>query len=174
MAILGISRSVQGTDTVGLTARWRIWSWRRRIVQFAHLDGLRLINIHLSPQDVESLREHELARVLHRAARDRSNARLMAGDFNARPNAALFAALTAAGLRDAWVVARPDSANAGATHWSARDRGRRAPTRRIDYVWVSPDITIERADLPRYGSDGYEIYPKLSDHLPLTVTLDVE
>jgi endonuclease/exonuclease/phosphatase family metal-dependent hydrolase len=54
MALVGLTRPVRNVRVRALTARWRVSTWRRRIVQVADLavsdaETLRLVNVHLSP-----------------------------------------------------------------------------------------------------------------------------
>jgi endonuclease/exonuclease/phosphatase family metal-dependent hydrolase len=67
---------------------------------------------------------------------------------------------------------RPGRSVGGATNWSGVGRAG-PPNQRIDHVWLSPGIEVVAGHVPAYGDAGFERYPPLSDHLPLTVTLEV-
>jgi endonuclease/exonuclease/phosphatase family metal-dependent hydrolase len=78
---------------------------------------------------------------------------VLLGDLNATPDAREIALLKDAGLRDAFALAGQGS---GLTYSSA------SPQRRIDYIWVSPDLT------PR----DFRVLPgQASDHLGIAVTV---
>jgi endonuclease/exonuclease/phosphatase family metal-dependent hydrolase len=49
----------------------------------------------------------------------------------------------------------------------------RPPRRRIDFIWATAAIEVVAAEVPRFGTPDYETFYRLSDHLPLTVTLDL-
>jgi endonuclease/exonuclease/phosphatase family metal-dependent hydrolase len=82
-------------------------------------------------------------------------ATVVMGDLNAEPGSAEAALLRAAGLRDAFVAGggRPDDE----LTWPS-DR----PERRIDYIWVSPDLT---------ASDFAATTATASDHRGVAVTV---
>jgi endonuclease/exonuclease/phosphatase family metal-dependent hydrolase len=163
-----LGRTVEAkARTVGLTRRWSFWTWRRRIAQIAKVRDLMLVNLHLSTHDPEA-RRREAARV---APRLRPPV-LVAGDLNERPDGATAAQWAAAGLRDAWLAVSTDP---GYTNWTSRKRRWSGPTnQRLDYVLVSPEVEVVAAELPGYTDDGFAVFPDLSDHLPLTVTVIVD
>jgi len=75
------------------------------------------------------------------------------GDLNATPEAREIAMLKDAGLRDAFTLAGQGS---GLTYSSE------APERRIDYIWVSPDLKAR----------DFRVLPgQASDHLGIAVTV---
>lgn len=75
------------------------------------------------------------------------------GDFNATPEATEIEVLRRAGLRDAFVLA---GAGEGFTYPSTR------PERRIDYIFVSPDLAVR----------DFRVLPgTASDHLGIAVTV---
>ena len=147
-----------------------------------------LANLHLSTGAASGPRVRELDVALHQldVALDRLaapsaggpgepgrvGARIVAGDLNERPDGAVVARLLAAGLCDAWVLAHPGrSERDGATNWSGDRAG--LPTRRIDYVFADADVPVLAADVPRPEHPLFEQLRALSDHLPLTVSLDL-
>lgn len=79
---------------------------------------------------------------------------LLLGDFNATPDAPEIALLRGAGLRDAFALIGTGS---GFT-WPA-DK----PNQRIDYIWLSPDLTVRNLGMPRSTA---------SDHIGIVVTVE--
>lgn len=179
MAILGVSVPV-AVRTTALSFRWQPWSWRRRIYQVGQVpatadDGAALLlNVHFSTERERERRAHELATVV-RVMEAMGAPTILAGDANDRPGSDLFAALAAAGLRDAWLEVHPGSVEPdGATNWRGWTRGTtKPPTQRIDLIAVSDVIAVVAATVPRFGEEGFEAFPAVSDHLPLTATLGV-
>jgi endonuclease/exonuclease/phosphatase family metal-dependent hydrolase len=90
-----------------------------------------------------------------------SGARILVGDFNARPDSDALGMLYQAGWLDVWKKTRP--AEDGFTFEADR------PTSRIDYVLASAELreAIEGIDL--IGSQRDDV--RLSDHLGLVATL---
>jgi endonuclease/exonuclease/phosphatase family metal-dependent hydrolase len=177
MAVLGLHQRVEGVRSMAVTRRWRQWSWRRRIVQFGLVGDqspLRLANVHLSPHDTADLRQRELARTLARLEAELANDRpcVLAGDFNARPGSRLFEQLQDADFADAWVKAHPDRADEGLTNWRAGPRDG-PPAQRLDYVWVSQGVEVVAVEVPQHGDADFARFPRLSDHLPFTVSLEI-
>jgi len=76
------------------------------------------------------------------------------GDLNARPDWPEMEMLREAGLIDAYEAA---GSGDGFTYHSA------TPVERIDYIWVSPDLTVSEVKVPSSLA---------SDHLPLMATID--
>lgn len=172
MAVLGVTRPIDSTRARALTMRWRRWSWRRRIVQFASVGDLTLVHVHLSPHGDQGARARELGTILDHMADGGTAPFAVAGDFNALPGSDLVDELTAASLRDAWLVADGGRVGGGETNWSSPGRSG-PPDQRLDYVWVSAGLEVRRAQLPSAGAgDGFEPLAALSDHLPLTVELE--
>lgn len=91
---------------------------------------------------------------------------ILAGDLNAVPTAPEMQPLFAI-FRDAWVIANPG--DPGFTIEAAPDV---EPTRRIDYLLLSPDVAVEgggpdgaavvRSDLTEVASDHYPVRANLS------------
>ncbi|HEV7761504.1 MAG TPA: endonuclease/exonuclease/phosphatase family protein [Acidimicrobiales bacterium] len=169
LAVIGVTRRVRARSTA-LTRRFEVWNWRRRIMQVVRVgDDLTVVNLHLTAhsgavEDLERRRELETV-ATHLPA---GGAALVVGDFNAKPGSSIFAPLSGAGLVDSW----PSAGGDGFTNW-ARALHSGPANRRLDYVWTSPAVGIVGARVPVAGDDGYERFGVLSDHLPLTVTLDL-
>ncbi len=79
---------------------------------------------------------------------------ILLGDLNATPDAPEMALLRAAGLQDAFALAGSES---GLTFPSDR------PVRRIDYIWVSSDLSVRNVVTLRSTA---------SDHLGVVATID--
>lgn len=75
------------------------------------------------------------------------------GDMNAEPGSPEMELLAQAGLLDAWTAA-----GVGQGHTFRSDD----PVKRIDWIWVTPDLVVVSADVPATTA---------SDHLPLVVEL---
>ena len=171
LAVLGIDRVVPARGH-GLTARWRWWDWRRRIMQWGdvQVDGVAVtvVPTHLSPHGAGAVAraaevEHVLAAVTGR------DPLILVGDMNESPGGPVHAALDAAGLLDAWEVAAT-RAGAGPTNWSGPRVG--APDQRLDFVLVGGLLRVEAAAVPTEIDDaGWSRWAALSDHLPVTATL---
>ena len=78
---------------------------------------------------------------------------VLVGDMNAEPGSPEMQALADAGLLDAWTMA-----GIGQGHTFPSDD----PVKRIDWIWVTPDLVVVSADIP--GTTA-------SDHLPMLVEL---
>lgn len=223
MAVIGVTRDVR-VRTRALSHPWRLWSWRRRIVQLASIaaprggdgdqDGggpvpngggspepnsggspvppkrgdpdvpaggvLTLVNVHLTPHGEAQLREGETAAVLALVA-GRPGPAVVGGDLNERPAGPVHRRLAEAGLRDAHEHAagpQPSPAAPGRsgdpwpTNWPGWQRGTTAaPTRRLDYVYLSPGVDVAAVRVPAVGDPGFERFSHLSDHLPVTAIL---
>lgn len=106
MAIIGVDRPVS-VRARALTARWRVLSWRRRLLQAGSVHGappLTVVNLHLSPHDLSTLRTVEAGAVLDHVARTPGPV-VVCGDLNERPGGELHDRFAAAGLRDATATA---------------------------------------------------------------------
>jgi endonuclease/exonuclease/phosphatase family metal-dependent hydrolase len=177
MAVIGVTRRVR-VRTQALSHPWRMWSWRRRIVQVADVDGadgvdggFTLVNVHLTPHGEIGLRAVETATVLAVVAR-RSGPVVVCGDYNERPGGSIHGQLAEAGLRDAAGDAGPgDPAHTSIRGW--RRGTTKAPSQRLDYVYVPAVVGVGAVRVPRPGDDGFERLTGLSDHLPVTAVLDV-
>lgn len=193
MAVIGVTRPVH-VDTRALSHWWRVWSWRRRIVQVAtvaaagaggpadgggpdHDGSFTLVNVHLTPHGEIELRVVETATVLA-VVEQRTGPVVVSGDFNERPGGPIHRQLSAAGLRDGLAewhggetlpgdAARPPDQSP--TNWRGWRRGTsKPPTQRLDYVYVSAAIDGVEVSTPDADDDGFERFAILSDHLPVT------
>lgn len=159
-----------------LAHRGAFWSWKRRIAVAATVSGpagpLRVVDTHLGAGvgDVERARQAALVADLAAGPTagpdDRS---LVAGDMNTAPGSVVTDVFVGAGLRDAWAEARPG--DDGHTNWEPGPRTE-PPVQRLDYVFVGGGLSIVDAGVPAFGSPGFERYGAISDHLPLTVTVE--
>ncbi len=92
---------------------------------------------------------------------------VLAGDFNAQPDAAELEPLRAR-FHDAWQIARDRDDRCTWRFWQSGEGNTfpaGSPDRRIDQVWVSPGIAVAQARV--VGTDD------VSDHLPVVVDLEV-
>jgi beta-N-acetylhexosaminidase len=78
---------------------------------------------------------------------------VVGGDFNAEPGNAVIDRMAAAGWADAWATCGVGDGGTFPAH---------APTKRIDYLFLPPDLTCERAEV---------LAMTPSDHRPLLVTV---
>lgn len=117
-------------------------------------ESLCFATTHLSEASPRA-REKEVARIRELLGPAPSRT-IVTGDLNALPGTPELKLLTEV-LVDAWPAARVPGVGAGDTFSSTY------PERRIDYVLVSPDITVEAA---RVLTDA-----DASDHLPLVADL---
>lgn len=160
MALVGVTCPVEDVQTSAITARWRLASWRRRIVQVARVRSapqLRLVNVHLTPHaEGAANRERELERILSAPGIDRRS--IIAGDFNAEPGTVPVEQMRLHGYT---------TGEKGPTKWRGVPSDR-PPEREIDYVWASEGLTVDHVTVPRHGDDGFATFPTLSDHLPVT------
>jgi len=161
------------------------WTWRRRIALLARVrvdgvnagggGGVPVVSVHLSPHDVAEQRRGEVARLVAVASGS-----IVGGDVNELPGGGAIRAFEEAGWVDGWAaihvdVAVPDAGapDAGATNWTPGDRHGRAPTQRLDYVWVPPGFETTAARVP-VAHHEYDDFARLSDHLPLVVSMRAE
>lgn len=80
---------------------------------------------------------------------------MIMGDLNAEPGSPEMDLFAAAGLQDAWATV-----GVGEGHTYRSD----APYQRIDWIWLTPDLVVLRAESPRTTA---------SDHLPLWVDVTI-
>lgn len=126
---------------------------------------LHVFNAHLDHESVEARRkgtELILARI---AARQPAGPLVLTGDFNAREDDPLHAAIRGAGLADVWTSANPE-ATPEQSETIHRFTGE-ATGVRIDFVYATPDLKPLDAAVIRSSKDG--AYP--SDHYPVRATL---
>lgn len=163
---------VDAVDAVVLARRWAFWSSHRRIALAvdARVDGaaLRVVDAHLGAgvDDVERARQAAIVLDLARSA----TSSVIGGDLNAAPGSAVLEALGVAGHRDAWATIRGDED--GPTNWRSGPRDG-APVQRLDYVLVPPGIELVDISVPRHGGAGFDRFGALSDHLPVTATIEL-
>jgi endonuclease/exonuclease/phosphatase family metal-dependent hydrolase len=108
---------------------------------------------HVEGPDGARVRLTQLPRLLERVAG--REATVVLGDYNAEPGSAETALLRAAGLTDAFVAG--GGGRADELTWPS-DR----PQRRIDYLWLSPDLAASAFA----ATDG-----TASDHRGVAVTV---
>ncbi len=129
----------------------------RRGVMWAEIDlggGERLLAIATHFHHVEGqgrIREPQAASVVR--LWNRRERTVVMGDLNATPEAREIAILRNAGLRDAFILAGRGN---GYTYSSDN------PERRIDYIWVSPDLKAQ---------DFRVLLGQASDHFGIVVTV---
>ena len=187
MAVVGVTVEARAR-TRALSHPWKLWSWRRRILQVATVGGSRpdgdgsgwtLVNVHLTPRGQAELRSVETATVLEVVA-GRDGPIVVAGDLNERPDGVVHQLLEAAGLREGWDVLRaaggggPAGGEPWPTNWRGWRRGTtRAPVQRLDYVYASAGVRMLAERVPRVGDEGFAPFAAISDHLPVTAVFEV-
>lgn len=135
-------------------------SYEPRGILRATLDAppgrLHVLNTHLDASRDDHYRQQEVRQLVALAERLRGagGAVMLGGDLNAEPGSPVIRVLTAAGWRDAWTEC---GSGEGLTFPS------RAPVKRIDYLFLSPDLRCTSARV--LESDA-------SDHLGLLVELE--
>ena len=190
MAVIGVTVAARGR-TKALSHGWKLWSWRRRILQVARIGTdppptWTLVNVHLTPHGRIGLRAVETATVLAIVA-ERARPVVVAGDFNERPDGAVHRQLAAAGLHDGWSVrlvpaGADDGPEAGRpqrrpdpwpTNWRGWRRGTTdPPTQRLDYVYGSAGVRF--LDVRTPSPEDLGRYAAISDHLPVTAVFVAE
>lgn len=144
------------------------WSWRRRIALLAALGAaeapLALVaDVHLSPHALSKQRLAEIAQIV---AVTGERPTFVVGDMNDQPGSEVFAALREAGWRDGWAEVHGD--RPGPTNWTDdAPRFGRAPTQRLDAIFVPGGWTIEWITVPDGDPRGFDEWATLSDHLPV-------
>jgi endonuclease/exonuclease/phosphatase family metal-dependent hydrolase len=129
--------------------------------------ALDALIVHLTPRSeaAQVAAVHRLRSFLRALPEERPC--LLMGDFNCAPGSQALEALAEAregepkALRDAWQVVHP--ADAGPTMPSE------GPVVRLDYLFMSPTLAVERAERIGGQPDADGFYP--SDHLGVAVTL---
>jgi len=175
LAVLTPHRLVSA-DRFVLRPGW-FWRWQRRVGLDVTIDvgggTVRLLDVHLSPHDHRVQRRSEVDVIAARARRT-PQLPIVVGDLNELPDEEAVAELVAAGWLDAWHERH--GAEPGATNWTAGTRAGRPATQRIDYVFVPAGWVVTDAEVIEAldGGDSVEsrdAMSRLSDHLPLVVTL---
>jgi endonuclease/exonuclease/phosphatase family metal-dependent hydrolase len=124
---------------------------------------LRFYNTHLHTTAADRLLQTALIAKVMDAAPE--GPRLLTGDFNARPTTPELAPIHAR-FTDAWQKAGvPSADNKDGLTSPARLTGN--PTSRIDYVFVSPPLTVTSASVPIDAQTHVA-----SDHYPVVATID--
>jgi endonuclease/exonuclease/phosphatase family metal-dependent hydrolase len=141
----------------------RICTWARFDTRDGH--GLYVYNVHLDHQSQPS-RERSAALLRERvAARAPKAPYVIMGDFNAGEKNPAVHAITAGSFGiDTFRVKHPEASPVGT--FTGFEFGR-VDGEKIDYIFVSPDITVEDAAIVRTARDGR--YP--SDHFPVTAAV---
>ncbi len=143
-----------------ISAKRRTWSWRRRLLQEALVErddhtGYRVINVHLSPEDLSNHRLDESSKVAARVGAVPAPAAIVAGDLNEARHSAVVDTLEAAGLRDAWRAEGMSTSFTSPAH---------APMQTLDHVLVPAAATVVSVDVPPGDWSAW------SDHLPVRAT----
>ncbi len=150
-----------------ISARKPLWSFRRRVALAVDVDiagvVITVVDVHLGSDAGAAERRQQVDAVLEHV--DASTPTIVAGDFNVIAPDPVLDDFAAAGLHDLY-------AECGPTNWDGRDRTK-PPTQRLDYVVGTSSLHAVAKQTPDYRDDGFEHYPKLSDHLPVTVTVQV-
>lgn len=124
-----------------------------RVVVASPAGRVALINTHLDATGDDRWRRQEADTIVSLAAQARRGEPLVivGGDFNSTPESAVQGAVRADGLRDAWTTCATGD---GLTYPAD------APTKRIDYLFLTSDI----------GCAGARVLEtRVSDHRPLLV-----
>lgn len=102
---------------------------------------LYVLNTHLDASGPDTFRRRETAALLEVAGRLRDGGArvLVGGDFNATPESAVVAGVLGAGWRDGWAAC--GGAGEGLTFPA------KAPTRRIDYLFLPPGTRCDSAEV---------------------------
>ena len=155
MAILSRT-TLTGQSIHVLTPGTGSWTHRRRIMQYARIPDLDLtvVNVHLASHASAKARIEQAERVVAHLGEDRHRC-VVAGDFNAVDEPAVFAQFTAIGLDDAW------KGDAGFTNPAGAVR------QRLDRVLLAGGLYAESVDVP---PDSPE-WVRRSDHLPVVVRI---
>lgn len=166
LAILSAS-PLADAARIHLAHRWRVWSWRRRIAVLGVVGGVTVVDIHLGA-GVGGLERVRQARLVLAAVADTEDV-VIGGDFNAAPGSDVLAAFAAEGFRDAWKEIHGSTDYA--TNWR---RGVRSgpPGRRLDYVVIRGALTARDAMVGDAAAPDWTRLADLSDHAPITITVD--
>lgn len=156
LAVLTTNRIV--TCTLDVVTAAPLWSWRRRVILRTHIEWpngarLDLVNVHLSPHDAAERRAIELTHVASLGVD------VVVGDFNAEIDTV---GQTLHPLTDTAPGGTP-------TCWTAGSREGRGPTQRLDGILVAPTLRASNPHTPREDLDRWA---RVSDHLPVTVTVE--
>ena len=175
----GNAMLVRQPQTASEVERLDLEQQRSAIRARLHLPGgaslmVAVTHLHHVPAD-ESVRDEQATRLLEwLAAAPASDGQVVMGDFNAEPDEAAYARMTAAGYRSSFLEANGREPE---VTWPS---GLEAPAKDddgdpgcLDYIWVKGAVAVESCglafDRPAVGDPG--LYP--SDHLGLTARLNV-
>jgi endonuclease/exonuclease/phosphatase family metal-dependent hydrolase len=124
-----------------------------RVVVASPAGRMAIIDTHLDPTGDDRWRRQEADSIVSIAAQARAREPMVivGGDFNSTPESAVQRAVRAGGLRDAWDVC---ASGDGLTYPAE------APTKRIDYLYLTADIGCAGARV---------VETRVSDHRPLVV-----
>ena len=168
-------------ETIDLTPQMQSTSHRRRIAQFAYHDRLEadMVNIHLASHQAASARFEQLALALQHVAVRGASRCVIAGDFNASNEPALYVALAKAGFVDMWgPESMSDSGeepeelvqNDGLFQTHSSGNGFTNPSgsthSRLDRIFAK-GFTKGSIQIPQDGPE----WKKRSDHLPVFAQL---
>jgi beta-N-acetylhexosaminidase len=117
--------------------------------------GIGVVNTHMDAGRDDHYRRQEVETVIRVADELRATHgfTVVGGDFNAEPGSAVIDRMAAAGWVDAWAACGTGDGGTFPAH---------SPTKRIDYLFLPPDLTCERAEV---------LAMTPSDHRPLLVTV---
>ena len=156
MAIL--SRSpLEETSSEVLTPAARSWTHRRRIVQYAQVPslGVWVANVHLASHAEVDDRTSQ-AGIVATQLRSTPGPWVVAGDFNAADEPAVWKPFADIGVTDAW------AGGAGFTNPSGAVR------QRLDRVLVGAGLVARSVEVP----DDGPAWVHRSDHLPVIARID--
>jgi beta-N-acetylhexosaminidase len=117
--------------------------------------GIGVVNTHMDAGRDDHYRRQEVETVI-RVANELRAAHpftVVGGDFNAEPGSAVIDRMAEAGWVDAWAACGTGDGGTFPAH---------GPVKRIDYLFLPPDVTCERAEV---------LAMTTSDHRPLLVTV---
>jgi beta-N-acetylhexosaminidase len=117
--------------------------------------GIGVVNTHMDAGRDDHFRRQEVETVFRVADELRATHAftVVGGDFNDEPGSAVIDRMAAAGWVDAWATCGVGDGGTFPAH---------APTKRIDYLFLPPDLTCERAEV---------LAMTPSDHRPLLATV---
>ena len=143
-----------------------------RIVTWALLrssmsgDSLWLFNTHFDHRGEEA-RKHSAQLLMSRVNQMAGESTIMVtGDFNATPDSEVHGTMTVRRLADACASGTPTRSGPEGT-FSGFEVRERAPTRRIDYVFVSHETDVDSCAAIVDVEDGRYV----SDHLPVLISV---
>jgi len=165
LALLSRFPAVAESSAV-LTPDVAMRSFRRRVVHdlvvTTGAGPMRVVNTHLS-SDHDGDRANQTTRLVDFLGGSSAGVTIertvLAGDLNTVDDDEVMGELTRAGLADAWTASR--------AHGEGSTNPADAPHQRIDHVLVGSRLAVASVDVPPGGTT----WARLSDHLPVTVTI---